>query len=310
MRVVDGQTGALDGSWKIYVETGIADYATIASIVKSGIKATTGYDLAIAALSTRTDADHQIVIGDVSSDSISAIAARYQRNAVDLGDEGYNLISLPNSGKWLVLIAANSATGARHGAYTLLDLMETGSGTLKNIRIRDYPDSPHREVQHWLPTIPESAPSDWLASRKAELDLMAAWGANVVAFGRADFVRMDQSLGSNGTYGDWLKQLTDHAYSRGVPGVYGLSLNYPNPFNPATTIAYQVPAPGGAVSIRVYNVRGQLIATLVSRNVAPGFHTVKWEGVDGRGNGVASGVYFVRMLAPGFEQTRKAVVLK
>jgi len=124
MRTVDGQFGLLDASWKIYVETDSVSYVTIANIVKSGIKTTTGYDLTIAALSTRSDSYDQIVIGDVSSDSISAITARYQRNTIGLGDEGYNLISLPNavSGKWLVVIAANEVAGARHGAYTLVDL--------------------------------------------------------------------------------------------------------------------------------------------------------------------------------------------
>ena len=167
MRVVDGQKGGLDGSWKIYVEVGDPDYDAIASIVKSGIKAATGYDLSVVSLASRTDADHQIVIGDVDSDSISAIAARYQRSTIDLGDEGYNLISLPNavSGKWLVVIAANTAAGARHGAYTLLDLVEaTPPDTVANVRIRDYPDSPHREVQHWLPSIPwdDAGAQDWL----------------------------------------------------------------------------------------------------------------------------------------------------
>lgn len=223
LRTVDGQTSTLDGSWKIYVDTGSNEYATIAGIVKSGIYATTGYDLTISDLSSRNDAYDQIVIGEVSSDSIDALAARHQRNTTDLGDEGYNLISLPNSGKWLVLIAANKPPGARHGAYTLLDLVETGSGKLQNIRIRDYPDSPHREVQHWLPTVPKNTTGAnlWLQNRETELDTIAAWGANVVAFGRGDFFRMgDTPQGLSNPYGYWLKQLTDYATSRGVaPGV-------------------------------------------------------------------------------------------
>ena len=92
MRTVDSQFGLLDGSWKIYVDTGNDDYNTIAGIVKSGIKTATGHDLTITSLSSRSDAYDQIVIGDVSSDSIATIAARYQRNTIGLGDEGYNLI--------------------------------------------------------------------------------------------------------------------------------------------------------------------------------------------------------------------------
>lgn len=104
--------------------------------------------------------------------------------------------------------------------------------------------------------------------------------------------------------------LLETAPSAPLPDRLDLGLGYPNPFNPVTRVPYQVPPPGADVSIVVYNVRGQRVRELVRRYVDPGFHEVEWDGSDTRGGHVASGVYFVRMLAPGFAETMKLVVLK
>jgi parallel beta-helix repeat protein len=95
-----------------------------------------------------------------------------------------------------------------------------------------------------------------------------------------------------------------------LPLTYALSQNYPNPFNPVTTIRYSIPPPGGRVSIRIYNVRGELVRTLVDETVSAGSYTIPWEGEDNRGQKVASGVYFVRMVARDFRSTKKLLVLK
>jgi parallel beta-helix repeat protein len=95
-----------------------------------------------------------------------------------------------------------------------------------------------------------------------------------------------------------------------LPHTYALSGNSPNPFNPTTTVHYDVPSPGGQVRIRIYNVQGQLVRTVISRNEAPGQHQVMWDGTDQRGGGVASGVYFLEMTASRFRATRKIMMLK
>ncbi|UCH83704.1 MAG: T9SS type A sorting domain-containing protein [Candidatus Latescibacterota bacterium] len=87
--------------------------------------------------------------------------------------------------------------------------------------------------------------------------------------------------------------------------------NFPNPFNPTTTIRYSV-AEQGRVTLRIYNAAGQLIRTLVDKNVEPaqdGFVAV-WNGMNNLGHPVASGVYFYKLTAPGFAQTKKMVLLK
>ncbi len=96
----------------------------------------------------------------------------------------------------------------------------------------------------------------------------------------------------------------------GVPTRYQLHANAPNPFNPSTQIRYDVPVSGEVVSIRVFDVAGRLVRTLVEGPQSAGTRSVGWNGRDERGRAVASGVYFYRMQAGSFVQTRKMALLK
>jgi hypothetical protein len=89
-----------------------------------------------------------------------------------------------------------------------------------------------------------------------------------------------------------------------------LSQNYPNPFNPTTTIHYTVKRRAN-VSLRIYNVAGQLIRTLVDEAKTAGeVHTATWDGRNGAGQSVSSGVYFYKLVTGDFVQTKKMVLLK
>jgi flagellar hook assembly protein FlgD len=88
-----------------------------------------------------------------------------------------------------------------------------------------------------------------------------------------------------------------------------LSVAMPNPFNPSTTIRYSVKE-GGRAEIKVYDVSGRMIRTLLSGFVPEGDHEVVWNGRDDSGRPVASGVYFYRFRTSGFTETRKMVLLK
>ena len=94
-----------------------------------------------------------------------------------------------------------------------------------------------------------------------------------------------------------------------LPTVNSLSQNHPNPFNPSTTIQYGLVS-AEQTTIAVYNVRGELVQTLVDGRLPAGWHTVEWNGRDKRGNPVASGVYLYRMRAGSFVETKKLVLLK
>jgi hypothetical protein len=95
-----------------------------------------------------------------------------------------------------------------------------------------------------------------------------------------------------------------------LPDSYRLYTNVPNPFNPMTTIRYDVPAGGGAVSLRIYDVRGALVRTLVDGAQTAGRKTAVWNGRDNHERPAASGVYFYRLEAPGYEETKKMVLVQ
>lgn len=89
-----------------------------------------------------------------------------------------------------------------------------------------------------------------------------------------------------------------------------LSQAYPNPFNPVTKIAYSVKEAGPA-AIEVYNVAGRVVRTLLDKELDAGTSGyVTWDGRDDTGDRCASGVYFYRILAPGFTASRKMIMLK
>jgi hypothetical protein len=85
---------------------------------------------------------------------------------------------------------------------------------------------------------------------------------------------------------------------------------FPNPSRHGTSVAFGLPEPGGAVSLRVYNVSGRLVRTLVDGSLPAGRHAATWDGKDDSGAEVSSGVYFYRLEAPGFEGQGRLVVLK
>ena len=100
---------------------------------------------------------------------------------------------------------------------------------------------------------------------------------------------------------------TSVSNSSGIPSEYVLKQNYPNPFNPSTTIQYQLPAENW-VSLKVYNLFGQEVATLVEGKQEAGYKTVEWN--TSRQVGISSGVYFYRLRAGSFTETRQPLLVK
>jgi len=94
-----------------------------------------------------------------------------------------------------------------------------------------------------------------------------------------------------------------------IPTTYRLYQNHPNPFNPRTTIRYDLPQ-AGHVSLRIYDVTGQLLKTLVNTNQPAGVYQVEWNGRDEHQQPVSSGIYFYTLRAGEHRQTRRMVVLQ
>jgi len=85
--------------------------------------------------------------------------------------------------------------------------------------------------------------------------------------------------------------------------------NYPNPFNPSTTISFTLPREADVV-LDVYNIKGQKVRTLLDGACSGGYHQVVWNGDDSAGRSVGSGVYFYRMVSGGFTEVKKMLLLK
>ncbi len=95
----------------------------------------------------------------------------------------------------------------------------------------------------------------------------------------------------------------------GRPSVFTLYKNYPNPFNPTTSIRYQLNQPGKVI-LRIYNVLGQEVRTLVNKNQQAGKHEIQWDGRDNHGNMVSSGIYMYRLESGSQVKTMKLMFLK
>lgn len=95
-----------------------------------------------------------------------------------------------------------------------------------------------------------------------------------------------------------------------APTRFAVYQNSPNPFNPSTLIRYDVPSGGGHAVLRIYDVSGRLVRTLVDGQQTEGQKSASWNGLDDRGVSVASGAYFYRFSASNFEQTRKMLLIK
>ena len=89
-----------------------------------------------------------------------------------------------------------------------------------------------------------------------------------------------------------------------LPIKYSLEYPYPNPFNPTTSISFSIPK-HSQTSIKVFDIKGNLISTLLNESMNVGHHQIEWNA-----NGFPSGVYFVKLDADEFTQTQKMMLVK
>ena len=101
----------------------------------------------------------------------------------------------------------------------------------------------------------------------------------------------------------------DRNKNLGVPETFELAQNYPNPFNPSTRIAFGLPRPGN-VTVDIFNMAGQKVATLFDGFQAAGRFEVTWNGKDSRGNAVGSGIYFYRLHVGDMSLTKRMLFVK
>ena len=121
------------------------------------------------------------------------------------------------------------------------------------------------------------------------------------------------NTGSQSMYSNVQSFRTDGATSVGepqeIPNEFALMQNYPNPFNPTTKITFSLPG-DNFVTVKVYDMLGREVKTLVNDYQNAGNHTMNWNGDDNSGQKVASGTYIYRITAGSFVATKKMVLLK
>jgi hypothetical protein len=100
--------------------------------------------------------------------------------------------------------------------------------------------------------------------------------------------------------------------SADIPQEFALASNYPNPFNPTTSINFGISQSfaGGVVSLKIYNLLGQEVRTLINDPMQPGEYSVQWDATNNNGERVQSGVYVYRLIAGDFAATKKMTLLK
>ncbi|MDH3216536.1 MAG: T9SS type A sorting domain-containing protein [Candidatus Krumholzibacteria bacterium] len=147
-----------------------------------------------------------------------------------------------------------------------------------------------------------------------QIEELFAEGFEGVTVGGLNDINDARQIATSGPGGPvLLRPLVASAVGDAAVGQPSLALelsNYPNPFNPNTTIRYQVPTISD-VTLRIYDVEGRLVRTLVDRpGHAAGVHTVVWHGRDDRARDLSSGVYFYRLNAGSRSESRRMVLLQ
>jgi len=94
-----------------------------------------------------------------------------------------------------------------------------------------------------------------------------------------------------------------------LPKTYALFQNYPNPFNPTTTIEFQLPKTTN-ITVKIYDVLGREVRTLMDQPYSAGTHRINWNGLDNTGRKVATGMYFYRIYSKEFVAVKKCLLIK
>ncbi|MFH1374197.1 MAG: T9SS type A sorting domain-containing protein [bacterium] len=150
---------------------------------------------------------------------------------------------------------------------------------------------------------------------EARIGILDLEGATMINKGTSALVRLEgeyeitEAVASDLSHNTFSPVINSAAKTAELPHDFVLHQNYPNPFNPSTQINFSLPQ-ASDVKLEVYNVLGQQVVTLLDDFREAGAHTVSWNSTDNSGKQVSSGVYFYRIQAADYTDTRKMLLLK
>ncbi len=144
----------------------------------------------------------------------------------------------------------------------------------------------------WPDAANGNGPSLELISPDLDISLPASWQASFITGGTPGYLNSDSSS----------VDIDDNDPL--LPGEITLYQNYPNPFNPTTTVSFALPMPA-EIKISVFDLQGRLVEVLINKNLEAGYQSVTFNG-----SRLATGIYFYRLTAGEFSQTRKMVIVK
>ena len=156
----------------------------------------------------------------------------------------------------------------------------------------------------------------YIVGDTGELDFVKYYGERAPRQTLSEYVKFNPQTGQNELGKIELTSNPNYYYvsfreedKNQVPAKFSLSDNYPNPFNPTTTISFNLAAESN-VTIDVYNIKGQKVKSLLNDQLPTGQHSVVWDGLDDNGKTVTSGIYFYKIVAGENTEMKKMLLLK
>lgn len=252
------------------------------------------------------------------------------REPLDLGWTEVGWIHAHGTSGYGIDVSTIGDSTAALGQYQSQFFIRAATGSM--VTFHDSPADSGYSLDNLAPGIPQNfvyaaGQLSWDESSVADFDFFTVYGSGTDAFGSATVV--DYSVAPamdviSSPYVYYFVTATDYSGNEGKPAMinapsgadgmpasFVLSVsNYPNPFNPSTTVSYTVPS-RGKVSVAICDARGARIATLVdNEDRAAGAYRAVWDGRDERGVVAASGVYFARIEHTSGTRSKRMVLLK
>ena len=140
----------------------------------------------------------------------------------------------------------------------------------------------------------------------AEGYVFESWSGDLVGIDNPAIIQID---GNKNIVAHFKNISSIRVHDNLIPETFALEQNYPNPFNPETSIHYQL-AKSSHVTLRIFNMHGQLIETLIDEDEPAGYYAIRWHAVDNSGRRLPSGVYLYQIETPYFRDLKKMILLK